>query len=173
MKTTRPISTAVIAAMICVRKNREVEIAVREKENSELCTLTGRVSPLEIVADTRETFRVRDEITVPQSRGNLYKIVWSDISLKSISTKLLDHMIHVGGELYIFMYYITDDKEAPIQWHAGTVSFSGNIEMQDATEDMISYVNVSIRESSLSPLENDMGECEEVKMVRLSRETNF
>jgi hypothetical protein len=155
---------AVIAVTISLRKKREVEIAVSAKENSELCTLTGRISPLEIVADTRETFRIRDEITVPQSRGNLYKIVWNDISLKSVSTKLLDHMIHVGGELYVFMYYITDDKEAPIQWHAGTVSFSGNIEMPDATEEMISYVNVSIRESSLSPLENDMGECEEAKL---------
>ncbi|MBE5957326.1 MAG: DUF3794 domain-containing protein [Lachnospiraceae bacterium] len=153
-----------ISAIISVQSKKETEIAHSAQEDGELCTLTSNIEPLEIVVDRKETFRVRDELAIPQNQGSIYKIVWSDIRLKNVSTKLMDRMMHIGGELYVFIYYITEDTDAPIQWHATEVSFGGNIDISEVTEDMISYVNVAVRDAGATAVENDMGESREIRL---------
>ena len=153
-----------IAATLNVQSKGENEIAVGAEENSELCTLTAKIEPLEIVVDKKETFRVRDEISIPQNLSDIYKIVWSDVRLKTISTKLMDRTMHIGGELYVFMFYIAEDGERPVQWNTSTISFGGNIDIPEAEEDMISYVNVEIRDANVVASDDDMGESREVKL---------
>lgn len=98
------------------------------------------IDGLSIVANKTDTFRINDRIAVSSGKPAIDRIVWKDVRVKSINTKVMDGMIHIGGELYVFILYIPDAENAPQQWIETSLNFGGTVEANEAFEDMVSYI---------------------------------
>lgn len=133
------IYKAQIMAYITVEKIEDLE-AVTGTDNQNIMIRHKNIEGLSIVANKTDTFRINDRLSVPSGKPAIDKIVWKDVRIKNVNTKLMDGMIHIGGELYVFVLYIPDAENAPQQWIETSLNFGGTIEAGEATEDMVSYI---------------------------------
>lgn len=153
---------AEITAYATAEESMSEEAAANVEGQEEVAVLKKKLDALSMVIDKTDTFRVKDEISIPNGKSSIYKIVWKDVRIKNVATRLIDKMMHIGGEIYVFIMYIPDDDSMPQQWHEATLPFGGTIEIPEANEDMISYTDVGIQNVSLELNTNELGESREV-----------
>ena len=139
--------------------------AVTGAQRENMMTRFSTIDGLSIVADKTDTFKISDQIAIPSSKPPMYKIVWKDIRIKSVNTKMMEGMIHVGGELYVFIMYIPDEEGVPQQWVETTLNFGGTIEMDEAREDMVSYIDVALHNVSV---ESQMDQDNETRILDIN-----
>ena len=126
-------------AYITVENMEDLE-AVTGTDSQNIMIRHKNIDGLSIVANKTDTFRINDRISVPSGKPAIDRIVWKDVRIKNVNTKVMDGMIHIGGELYVFIFYIPDAENAPQQWIETSLNFGGTIEVSEASEDMISYI---------------------------------
>ena len=146
-----------LAAYITVEKMEDLE-AVTSINKENVMTRYCQVDGLAIVADKKETFRINDQIAVSSSKPEIGKIVWRDVRIKNVNTKMMDGMIHIGGELYVFIMYVPDEDSVPYQWIETTLNFGGTIDVPEAMEDMVSYIGVELHNVNVEPQMNQDNE---------------
>lgn len=153
-----------LMAYITIEKMEDLE-AVTSMDRDNIMTRYGQLDGLAIVADKTDTFRMNDQIAVSSSKPAIDKIVWKDVRIKSVNTKMLDGMIHIGGELYAFIMYVPEDEGVPYQWIETTLNFGGTVEMNEAVEGMVSYIDVDLHNVNM---EAQMNQDNETRILDIS-----
>ena len=148
-------------AYIIIETMEELEV-VSEAENQNMMVKKGELEALSVVVDKTDTFRIGEQISLPSGKPSISKIIWKDIRIKNINTKVMDGMIHIGGELYVFILYTPEETEKGGQWIETTLGFGGNLELEEAREDMISYIGVDMHDINV---EAQMNQDNEVRML--------
>ena len=69
--------------------------------------------------------------------------MWSDIRIKNQNIKTMEGSIIINGQLSIFIIYIPEMENMPEQWLEQTIDFNGQLEMSEATEDVVSYIQTT------------------------------
>lgn len=157
---------AVSENLDCVQFPEEVD------EDSEVEVLNENIEALSIVADKTENFRVKETIFIPNAKPAADRLVWKNLKLKNISTKVMDEMVHVSGELYVFVMYLPEDSDMPNQWIETSVDFNGNLDLKEAGEELVSYIDVVLQEGKIHLNENSEGENREL-MIDATLELNI
>ena len=127
------------------------------KENSgknnveDIMTKKRNIDSLAIIADKTDTFRVSEQIEVPHGKPPIGTIVWSDIRIKNQNIKTMEGSIIINGQLSIFIIYIPEMENMPEQWLEQTIDFNGQLEMSEATEDMVSYIELWLNNVNVQP----------------------
>lgn len=125
----------------------------------------GQMDSLAIIADKTETFRISEQIAVPSNKQPIEKIVWKDVKVKNINTRMLDGVIHISGELQAFIMYVTEEEAAPQQWIDTSISFGGTIDVEEAGEDLISYITTNLHNINI---EAEMDQDNEMRNIRVN-----
>lgn len=146
-----------LAAYITVERMEDLE-AVTSMNKDNVMTRYCQVDGLAIVADKKETFRINDQLSVSSSKPEIGKIVWRDVRIKNVNTKTMDGMIHIGGELYVFVMYVPEEDSVPYQWVETTLNFGGTIDAPESMEDMVSYIGVELHNVNIEPQMNQDNE---------------
>ncbi len=132
-----------IMAYITVENMEDLE-AVTGADRDNMMIRRCQIDGLSVVADKTDTFRISEQISVPSGKPPINRIVWKDIRIKSVNTKMMDGMIHIGGELYVFVMYIPEAEGMPQQWVETMLNFGGTVEAEEAREDLVSYIGVDV-----------------------------
>lgn len=156
------------------------------KENSEknnvedIMTKKRNIDSLAIMADKTDTFRVSEQIAVPHGKPPIGTIVWSDIRIKNQNIKTMEGSIIINGQLSIFIIYIPEMENMPEQWLEQTIDFNGQLEMSEATEDVVSYIELWLNNVNVQPEINQDNEMRNLSVsallklnVKLYKETNI
>ena len=77
--------------------------------------------------------------------------MWSDIRIKNQNIKTMEGSIIINGELSIFIIYIPEMENMPEQWLEQTIDFNGQLEMSEATEDVVSYIELWLNNVNVQP----------------------
>lgn len=156
------------------------------KENSEknnvedIMTKKRNIDSLAIIADKTDTFRVSEQIAVPHGKPPIGTIVWSDIRIKNQNIKTMEGSIIINGQLSIFIIYIPEMENMPEQWLEQTIDFNGQLEMSEATEDVVSYIELWLNNVNVQPEINQDNEMRNLSVsallklnVKLYKETSI
>ena len=156
------------------------------KENSEknnvedIMTKKRNIDSLAIMADKTDTFRVSEQIAVPHGKPPIGTIVWSDIRIKNQNIKTMEGSIIINGQLSIFIIYIPEMENMPEQWLEQTIDFNGQLEMREATEDVVSYIELWLNNVNVQPEINQDNEMRNLSVsallklnVKLYKETSI
>lgn len=146
-----------LMAYITVENMEDLE-AVTSMDGENVMSRYSHIDGLSIVADKMDTFRINDQIGVPSGKPAIDNILWKDVRIKSVNTKMMDGMMHIGGELYMFIMYVPEETGVPHQWIETTLNFGGTVEVSEAMEGMVSYVGVDLHNVNLEPRMNDDNE---------------
>lgn len=156
------------------------------KENSgknnveNIMTKKRNIDSLAIMADKTDTFRVSEQIAVPHGKPPIGTIVWSDIRIKNQNIKTMEGSIIINGQLSIFIIYIPEMENMPEQWLEQTIDFNGQLEMSEATEDAVSYIELWLNNVNVQPEINQDNEMRNLSVsallklnVKLYKETSI
>ena len=156
------------------------------KENSgknnveNIMTKTRNLDSLAIRADKTDTFRVSEQIAVPHGKPPIGTIVWSDIRIKNQNIKTMEGSIIINGQLSVFIIYIPEMENMPEQWLEQTIDFNGQLEMSEATEDVVSYIELWLNNVNVQPEINQDNEMRNLSVsallklnVKLYKETSI
>lgn len=156
------------------------------KENSgknnveNIMTKKRNIDSLAIMADKTDTFRVSEQIAVPHGKPPIGTIVWSDIRIKNQNIKTMEGSIIINGQLSIFIIYIPEMENMPEQWLEQTIDFNGQLEMSEATEDVVSYIELWLNNVNVQPEINQDNEMRNMSVsallklnVKLYKETSI
>lgn len=156
------------------------------KENSgknnveDIMTKKRNIDSLAIMADKTDTFRVSEQIAVLHGKPPIGTIVWSDIRIKNQNIKTMEGSIIINGQLSIFIIYIPEMENMPEQWLEQTIDFNGQLEMSEATEDVVSYIELWLNNVNVQPEINQDNEMRNLSVsallklnVKLYKETSI
>lgn len=125
-------------------------------------TLKRDVEMAELAVNRKDTFRVKEVLTLPGNKPDMDKLLWQDIKLRDVTTKPLDGRIHLEGELMVFVIYGGTDMQMPVQCLEQSIPFSGEVELLEADEDMIPFIPVRLVHKSLDISPDSDGEMREI-----------
>lgn len=126
--------------------------------------LKHRVDVAAIALRRKDTYRLKDVITLTGNKPAIDRILWTEMRLSGVSTRPLDGQIHLEGSLMIFMAYEGEGENTTLQWLEESLPFSGEIEMQGAVEEMIPAISVRLVHKDLEEKPDYDGEMREVEV---------
>lgn len=126
--------------------------------------LNDTVETMSVVAEQTENIRIKESVYIPGVKPAADRIVWKELKLKNVTSRINDGMINVSGEMYVFIMYLPEEADMPNQWIETTVDFKDNLEMSEATEDLISFINVTLQDGKIHLNENEEGENRELSI---------
>ncbi len=117
-----------------------------------------------IAVRRKDTYRIKEDISLSGSKPGIEQILWSDIRLRGTSTKPLDGRVHVEGEVMIFAIYAGEGESAPIQWLEESIPFAGEVDLPEAVEGMVPSISVRLVHKELEAKPDYDGEMRELEL---------
>ena len=125
-------------------------------------TLKRTVNVAAIAVRRKDTYRMKEEISLTGGKPNIGRLLWREMKLRDVTTKPLDGKLHIDGDLSVFAIYQAEDENMPMQWLEETLPFSGDLDLSDAVEEMVPMVTVRLAHKDLEPKPDYDGEMREL-----------
>lgn len=162
------ILKAQITVYATATKSNSFEVMCDVENHPDLQVSKNRMEIVESVKKMSDTMRIKDKFAIPSGKPSIMNIIWKEIKMKNITTKLGEGNINVTGEMDIFFMYIPDEENGMQQWQETTVPFTGIVDIPGIAgmdfSDLISYTEVKMQNAELIPIANEMGENHEVEV---------
>ena len=122
-----------------------------------------RIPAAAIALRRKDTYRLKQDITLPGSKPVIERMLWTEMKLAGCQAKPLDGQIHLEGTLMVFALY-EGGESGMVQWVEESILFSGEVEMQGATADMIPVIGLKLIHRDLEEKPDYDGEMRELSV---------
>lgn len=111
---------------------------------------------LKLCTSKRDTYRIKEEITLPGAKESIGVILWSDVINCRLDTKLLADELQFSGELQLFCFY--ESPEGKIDWIEQGVPYTGKIECRGCDESMFHHIRANLENIHIEIRPDEDGE---------------
>lgn len=112
----------------------------------------------QLMTNKKDTVRIKDEIHIPNGKKNIYEILYDEMDIRELETRVLEDKINIRGILLIFILYSGDAEEQMPQYFETEVPFNSFIDCNGCRDDMISNIAVNMAGKDLQIKSDDDGE---------------
>lgn len=120
------------------------ETAVGVECDEECESLSKKIVITQLGVNKKDTYRIKDEVILPSGKSNIFEILYNEVALRNLETRILENKINIKGDLILFILYFGEDEEQPMQYMETEVPFGGTIDCNGCSDDMISDIGISI-----------------------------
>ena len=149
---------AIVGLYVSVEELYDEETAVDADGPEDVQYINKRIEVTDVAINKKDTYRIKDEITLPANKGNISSLLYQDIGLSNIEIRLLDERFTIKGEIPVFILYSSEDEENPMEYYETEIPFSATIECSGCSEDMVDDITVGIASKSLEVKPDQDGE---------------
>lgn len=86
------------------------------------------VNLLELHTTKKDTYRIKEEITLPGTKESVGQLLLTDVSSRKLEIRLGQDEMQLKGELLVFCMYLSEDGKA--DWLEQSVPYEGRIRMR-------------------------------------------
>lgn len=132
---SRKLNIRSIIGVVITQDELYDEEVVMDVENPQMCEILKK--PLDvttIVLDTRDIYRVREELEVPDGMPNIYSIIWKDIRVEGLNFVPMDGKIGISGETNGFFLYEGEEDDNIPRFFEVSRPFSGILDIPECRE---------------------------------------
>lgn len=141
-----------------VKEIYDEEVATEVEDSEGVEVLESNQNVLHLFLSRKDTYRFKEEIMLPSNKPNIREILWKSVQLRGVETRLMENQISIKGEALVFALYLGEEEEERLQWLESALPFSGVIECQGCTEEMILDISYDIAGIELEPKPDYDGE---------------
>ena len=144
---SRKISVkAIVTLKLICESLQDIQMitGVDETENTDIQQLKEELEFVQLAVNQRDNFRIRENVSLPAGKPEIQEIIWDDVDVRNLNTRLADDGLKLAGDLDIFVMYIGNGEAGNVQWYETTASFEGSLDISGCNADMIPYVNFQI-----------------------------
>lgn len=158
--------TLVHSRKVSIRAMIELEIC-RERTEEEMTTIDilskegiyKKMKPVHLLGleiAKKDTYRIKEEITLPGTKESIGKVLLTDIGKRKLEIRLLEGELLLQGELEVFCLYLSEDEKA--DWITQTVPYEGKLPCEGVEEGMYFHVQSSLDDTLLDVRLDEDGE---------------
>ena len=147
---------AMVELQICREVLREEETTTGIEEEEEIFQKKRTAKVLELHTGKKDTYRIKEEITLPGTKENIGTILWTDIVNRKLDSKLIDDQLVVKGELLVFAYYLSEEQKE--DWIEQTVPYEGTVECSGAEAQMYHHLYANMEDTLVDIRMDEDGE---------------
>lgn len=140
---------AIVGLYVTIEDLYDEETAVMVDGPEDVQYINKKIEVTDVAINKKDTYRIKDEITLPANKGNISSMLYQDIGLSNVEFRLLDDRFTVKGEIPVFILYSSEDEENPIEYFETEIPFSGTVECNGCTEDMVEDITCGISSKSM------------------------
>ncbi len=107
-------------------------------------TNTGTFAMAEPVLEKKESYRIRDEVSLPVNKPNVQNVLWKDLQLRGLDIRMQEGRLAVKGEVLFFAVYQGEEESSAIQWMEQSVPFHGTVDVPGLTPEMFGLLETEI-----------------------------
>lgn len=134
------IVKALVGYTVHVFGEEEVDLATEIENGSGIECLYKKLTYTKRIVDTKDVFRIKEELTLPQAKPNIGELLWYSVNMNSLETKLVEQAVQLNGELGLFVIYKAEEEGLPLQYLTMEIPFAGDVELSGATTDMVAVI---------------------------------
>lgn len=149
---------SVVRLYVAVEELYDEETAVMVEGPEDVQYINKKIEVTNVAINKKDTFRAKDEIMLPGNKGNIGSLLYSDVALSNVEVRLLEDKFTIKGELPVFILYITEDEENPVEYYETEVPFGGTVDCNGCGEEMIEDITFNIASKSLEVRPDPDGE---------------
>lgn len=139
---SRKMNIRCIIAISVMQDELYDEEVVVDVDRPDACEILKKPFDLTtIVLDTKDIYRMKEEISIPDGYPNIYSLLWKNVRLDGLSFVPMEGRIGIQGEWTAFFLYEGEEDETLPRFFEVVRPFSGIVEMPDCQENMILCVD--------------------------------
>ena len=155
---SRKVNVRAITRFDFAAENIAEESVVTGVEDDDLQYIKDKFSITQVAISKKDTFRIKDEISLPMGKDNVLELLYSNVELLEQETKVLEDRISLRGLLRIFALYIGESENRGIEFYETELPINGSIECMDAKDSMISDISVTLNNNDIQIKPDEDGE---------------
>jgi len=156
---SRKLSLKALVRLLVSVEDIYDEEGVTDIENAEdVNTISKTIDITSVAVNKKDSYRFRDEIVLPSGKSCISEILYDEVELKNLDIRLLTDKFSIKGELGVFMLYLGDGEESPIEYYETELPFSSTIDCNGCNEDMTPDINLMITGKNLEVKPDSDGE---------------
>ncbi len=139
------------------------EEIVVDVENPRKCEILKK--PLDVTAialDTKDIYRIREEIQIPDGLPNIYNLLWKDVRVEGLTFTPIEGRVSVSGEVNAFFLYEGEEEEMTPRYFEINRSFSGTLDVPECREGMPLWVDHELEKAAVEVKPDYDGEEREI-----------
>lgn len=140
---------AIVSFSFAAEDVYDEETAIAVEGDDSLQSKTKQMNITQMVVNKKDTFRIKDEISIPTNKPNIFEILYSEVDLRNMDVRMQDERIGLKGELVLFVLYASEDEEHPVQYIETEIPFSGTVDCNGCLEEMIPDIDITINSKDI------------------------
>lgn len=149
---------ALVRLTVIVEDIYDEESAVAINAEPDVQSMTKQIDVTNLAVNKKDNYRFRDEIVIPSGKSCISEILYNNIELNNVEVRLLDDKFLAKGELSVFILYVGDGENSPMEYYETELPFSSTIDCNGCSEDMTPNITLDIVGKNLSIKPDSDGE---------------
>ena len=121
-------------------RDEEISYAMENEEDYEI--RKENIEALQLVTAKKDTCRFKNEIILPSNKPNIRELLWKNVQLRGLESRIGEDVIQFNGELLIYILYQGNEEDERLQWLETTVPLQGEVDCSGCRDQLVSYVGV-------------------------------
>lgn len=135
-------SVVMLQGIILGSESHQVTETIEETED--IYTKGESFTAAEPVFDRKDSFRIRDEVSLPASKPNVQKLLWQNVQMHGLDIRIQEDRLAIKGECRLFVVYEGEEDPAAIQWFEQSVPFQGTLDVTGLGGEMFGMLDTEI-----------------------------
>lgn len=135
---------SIVSLTVSVEELYDEETGVMVEGPEDVQYISKKIEITDIRVDKKDVFRIKDEIILPNNKGNVLSVLFDAIRINNMDVRLLEDKFTIKGEMSVFILYASESEENPIEYYENEISFGGTIDCNGCNEDMIEDITFRI-----------------------------
>ncbi len=111
---------------------------------------------LKLHTSKKDTYRIKEEITLPGTKETIATMLWSDVTSRRMDTRLSEGELLIDGELMAFCFY--ESPEGKLDWITQNVLYQGRVECPGVEPSMYHHVTANFGDVTVDVRPDEDGE---------------
>lgn len=111
-----------------------------------------------LILSKKDTLRVRDECKIPGTKDTIGRILYDDVSLLEVETRVGEDKLVLSGEASLFIIYLSADETPQLNFHEFIVPLSGEVNCGGCDETNVVQAEVGIHSREIEVKSDEDGE---------------
>lgn len=140
---SRKLSIRVLLTFILQVSEEIKEEAITDILDDGVSTLKKEIQVTDLIVNKKDIARLKEELVLPANKANIYQMLWSQIDMENLQAKLADHVIEIQGIMHVFLLYIGEDEQMPVQYARWEIPVHTELECYECAPGMVGKVGMT------------------------------
>ena len=114
-------------------------IAIHDENVS---VLKKEVQVTDLIVNKKDIARLKEELILPANKANIYQVLWTQVDMENLQAKIAEHMIEIQGSMHIFVLYLGEDAQMPVQYVRWEIPIDTQLECYECMPGMIGKIGM-------------------------------